>query len=220
MRIPQLAAAVAATLLLAACGSSPLEGKTGPEVVTAAADALEAAGAVHIAGAIEQDGQEGEVDLHLQGEDVTGTLTMEGAEMELLGVDGIFYMKGTPEFWASFGMPEGMTAMFDDRWVQLPGEAASEFADFSLAGFIEELRNPESSVKDDVRTDEVDGKDVVIVEQEDGSTLTVADDEKAYPLEMTGGDTPGGITFSRFGEEEDISAPADALDLEDMMGGA
>lgn len=99
-------------------------------------------------------------------------------------------------------------------------EAAGEVDDFSLDGFIEELRNPDSSVKDDARTDEVDGEDVVIVEQEDGSTLTVPTNEKAYPLEMTGGDTPVGITFSRFGGKEDISAPEDALNLDDMMGGA
>jgi hypothetical protein len=220
MRIPRLAAVVAATLLLAACGGSPLEGKTGSEVVTSAADALEEAGSVHLAGVIEQDGQEGEVDLHLQGEDVVGTISMDGAEMELLGVDGTLYLKGSPAFWASSGMPEEMSAVFEGQWVVLPGEAAGEFEDFTMAGFIEQLRDPDSPVEDDVRTDEVDGTDVVIVEREDGSTLTVADDEPAYPLEMTNGDADGELTFSRFSEEEEITAPADAMDLTELMGGA
>lgn len=66
MRIPQLAAATAAALLLTACGGSPLDGKSGPEVADAAADALEAAGAVHVQGTANQDGEEG---------DSTGTLT-------------------------------------------------------------------------------------------------------------------------------------------------
>ncbi|WP_324274879.1 hypothetical protein [Blastococcus brunescens] len=220
MRIPRLTAVIAATLLLAACGGSPLEGKTAEEIVTAAADVLEDAGSVHVSGAIDQDGQEGEVDLHLQGEDATGTISLGGAEVELLSVDGTSYLKASPEFWASFGMPEGMTTLFEDQWIVLPGEAAGQFGDFTLAGIVEELRNPESPLGDEVRTDELDGEDVVVVEQEDGSTLTVADDEKPYPLRMTGDDTPDGITFSRFGETEDITVPDDALDLEDMMGGA
>jgi hypothetical protein len=32
------------------------------------------------------------------------------------------------------------------------------------------------------------------------------------------GDSPGTLTFSRFGEKEDITAPADALDLNELMG--
>ena len=101
----------------------------------------------------------------------------------------------------------------------VPGDAASEFEEFSLAGFVTELRDPESPVKDDVESGEVDGEDVVIVEQEDGSQLSVADDEDSYPLQITNkGDSPGTLTFSRFGEEEDITAPADALDLNELVG--
>jgi hypothetical protein len=33
------------------------------------------------------------------------------------------------------------------------------------------------------------------------------------------GDSPGTLTFSEFGEEQDISAPEDALDLNELMGG-
>lgn len=221
MRIPQLTVAAAAALLLTACGSSPLEGKTGPEVADAAADALEEAGAVHVAGTIEQDGEEGEVDLQLQGEDLSGSLTLGGMEVQLLGVGGEVFMQAPPEFWASFGMPEEAAAMFDGEWVTVPGEAMAEFAEFSLAGFVEQLRNPEDEVKEEVRSDEIDGTDVVVAEQEDGSELYVADEDPSYPLRITeSGDSSSELTFSRFGEEEEISAPEDPLDLEEMMGGA
>jgi len=219
MRIPQLTVAAVAALLLTACGGSPLDGKTGPEVADAAADALEEAGSVQVSGSIEQDGEEGEVDLFLQGEDATGTLTMGGVDIELLSVGGKVYLQAPPEFWSGSGLPEEFAAQFDGQWVVVPAEGASEFEDFSLQGFIDELRNPESSVKDDVTTGEVDGKDVVVVEQEDGSTLSVADDDDAYPLEISNkGDNPGTLTFSRFGEEEDITAPDDALDLNELAG--
>ena len=103
MRIPQLARASAtaavAALLLTACGGRPLDGKTGPEVAAAAADALEEAGSVQVSGTIEQDGEEGEVDLFLQGEDATGTLTMGGVAVELLSVGGQVYLRFGDDGW-------------------------------------------------------------------------------------------------------------------------
>jgi hypothetical protein len=221
MRIPQLAAASAAALLLTACGGSPLDGKSGPEAVDAAADALEAAGSVHVQGTAGQDGEEGEIDMHFQGADGIGSLTFGGLELQLLTVDGEVYLQAPAEFWASFGMPEDAAAAFVDQWVIIPAEAAGEFADFSLDGFVQDLRDPEKPVEDEVSAGELDGEDVVIVEQEDGSTLSVADSDESYPLQMKNqGDSTGTLTFSRFGEKEDITAPEDALDLAEAMGGA
>jgi len=219
MRIPQLTVAVAAALLLTACGGSPLDGKSGPEVADAAADALEEAGSFHVSGTVEQDGEEGEIDLHLQGEDGIGTLTMGGVDVELLNVGGQLYLQAPPEFWGGFGLPDEVAAQFDGQWVVVPAEAAPEFEEFSLAGFVDELRNPETEIQDDVASDEIDGEDVVVIEQEDGSLLSVADADNAYPLRMTSqGDAPGTLTFSRFGEEEDIAAPDEVLDLNELMG--
>ena len=60
----------------------------------------------------------------------------------------------------------------------------------------------------------------MIVEQEDGSSLKVADDDPSYPLELTNsGDSEGTVRFSGFGETEDITAPADALDFSQLVGG-
>jgi hypothetical protein len=221
MRIRPVIVAAGTALLLTACGGSPLDGKTGQEVADAAADALEKAGAVHIEGTVQQDGEEGGVDLHLQGEDATGSLTMSGAELQLIVVDGTVYAQGGADFWGSFGMPEEGASLVEGKWIILPDEAAGDFAEFSLAGIVTSFRDPESKVKDDVRSDEVDGKDVVVVEQEDGSALSVTDDEPSYPLSLTNkGDSEGTLKFSRFGEKEDISAPDDAVDLTELMGGA
>ncbi|MGY2127985.1 hypothetical protein [Blastococcus sp. SYSU DS0617] len=214
-------ALVAGTLLLTACGGdSPLEGKTGSEVAEMAADALEESGAVRMSGTMTTDGEEGEVDLQLQGDDAAGSISIGGVEIELISVGGDVYMKAAPEFWASFGMPEEAAAEFEGQWVAVPGDAAADFAEFSLAGIADELRSPDGEIQDETRTDELDGEDVVIVEQEDGSSLTVADDDPPYPLQMSGGgDSEGTVTFSDHGEEQDISAPDDVMDLESVLGG-
>ena len=221
MRTRQLTAAstVAATaLLLSACGSSPLDGKTGPEVAGMAADALEEAGSVHVEGTIEQDGQEGELDLQLQGEDAAGTLTIDGVAIELVTAGGEQFIKAPEEFWASSGLPEEVGAELGGQWVSLPSEGA-DFAEFSLPSIIEELRNPSSDVVDDVTEDEIDGEDVVVVEQEDGSKLYVSADEPTYPLRLTSeGDEAGTLDLDEFGEDQDITAPEDAVDLGELFG--
>ena len=219
-RLTASATLAATALLLTACGSSPLEGKTGQEVAEAAAAALEEAGSVDVAGTLTTQGEEGEVDLHLQGEDASGTITFAGTEVQLLNVGGSVYLQAPPEFWSSFGLPEEAAAQFEGQWVVVPVEAGAGFSEFSLAGFVEELRNPDGEVKEEVSEGEVDGEDVVIVEREDGSSLKVADDDPSYPLELTNsGDSEGTVTFSGFGETEEITAPADALDFSQLGGG-
>jgi hypothetical protein len=222
MRTRPLAAtaALGATLLLSACGSSPLDGKTGQEVAEAAAAALEEAGSVDLTGTMSTQGQEGEVDLHLQGEDAIGSITIDGTELQLINTGGQVYLQAPPEFWASFGAPAEAAAELEGQWVVVPAEAGAAFSEFSLAGFVDELRNPDGEVKEDVTEGEVDGEDVVVVEQEDGSSLKVANDDPSYPLELSNsGDSAGTVTFSGFGETEDITAPADALDFSAILGG-
>jgi hypothetical protein len=211
------ASALAATLLLSACGSSPLEGKTGPQVADAAADALDEAGAVHVSGTMTSDGQEGQIDLQLQGDDVLGTITLGGAELQIIGTGGALYMQAPSEFWASSGLPPAAIAMFEGQWVKVPADQAGGMEEFSLTGFTTLLRDPDDgAIEDEVTTD----GDVVVVRQDDGSTLRVADDDPSYPLELTNkGDSAGTVTFSRFGEKQEISAPVNVLDLDALAGG-
>jgi hypothetical protein len=212
------AALAVGALLLTACGSSPLEGKNGTEVADLAADALEEAGSVRLSGSMTQDGQKTEIDMHLQGDDATGTITVQGTEIELISVDGDVYLKATEELLASFGAPAEQTADFEGRWIMVPAEDAADFTDFTLDSFIEQLRDPDDKIEDKTRSEEKDGDSVVVVEQEDGSTLTVADDDPPYPLELSGGDDEGTITFSNHGDEEDISAPDDVITEEELQG--
>ncbi len=221
-RLTAPATLVAAALLLTACGGGPLDGKTGPEVAAAAADALEAAGAFHLSGTISRGGSATEVDLQLQGQDAAGTLSLDGHEIELLTVDDAVYVQAPLAFWTSFGIPDGAAAELENRWVIVPADAAAGFQTFTLAGFVAEIRSPDGEVEDEVSSTEVDGDDAVVVSLEDGSSLTVLDDDPSYPVALTNdeGGSSGTLTISGFGEEQDITAPSDALDLAEVVAGA
>ncbi|MPQ98965.1 hypothetical protein GB931_13740 [Modestobacter sp. I12A-02628] len=237
MRIKHLVVGGLAAVLLAGCGGSSTDGEaesaapsssdsgngladqTGPEVVDAAADALETAGSVRVMGSTTTAGQAGDIDLQLQGDDTAGTVTIGGDVIELVSLAGAAYIKAPASFWQSSGVPAEVLPQLDGVWVVLPPEAAAGFEDLSLAGFIDELRNPTGVVSDEVTTAEVEGTPVVEVTEDDGSVLRVAAEGEPYPLELEStGDEAGTVMFSGFGEQQTIEAPPNPLDLTTLGG--
>ncbi|MCF6506754.1 hypothetical protein E9549_04945 [Blastococcus sp. MG754426] len=239
MRIQRLATAGAAVLLLAGCGGSEDAGTAAPatttaaesassladqdaaEVVDTAFGALEEAGAAHVVGSMEEGGTTQELDLQLQGEDAQGTITMDGATVELVYTAGTAYVRAPADFWASFGMPAEFAGQLEGQWVLMPEEAAGSFSTLTLSGLVQELRaSGGSDITGEVTSGELDGEPVVVVTQDDGSTLTVADDEDApYPLLIEDkGDAPATVRFSEFGETVEITAPENPVDLNTLGG--
>jgi len=235
MRFRQAVVLAATALLLTACGGgekgsdaaaassesgSALSRMSAQEVFDASFSALEKAGAAHVKGSLTEDGQETAMDLHLQDDDAIGSITIQGATLQFVYLDGVPYIQGTADFWTSSGVPADFAAQLGGAWVLMPKDAAAEFSGLTLSGLVDALTDTGgSTIAGQVTTDELDGEPVVVVTQSDGSRLTVADDDASYPLVAEDkGDAPGTLTFSRFGEREDITAPADAVDLDDLGG--
>jgi len=227
MRIRSLAVAGLAAVLLTACGGGGGSGngeaaKTGPQVATDAADALEQSGAAHLTGSITEQGQSGDVDLHLQGADVSGSITLGGHQVQLISTGGRIYARAPAAFWSTFGAPESVAGQLDGQWVVVPAQAASSFGTFTLRGLADELRKPSGgSYEDPVGADALHGQKVVVVTQTDGSTLDVAATGTPYPLTAgnKGSDSPGTLHLGDFGKKTTITAPANALDLSQLAGG-
>jgi hypothetical protein len=230
MRIRTLALTATTAVLLTGCGGgggdtaatptpTPTEDpRTGEEVVTDAVAALRGSGAVRAEGNFTQDGVEAALDMVLQDDGATGTLTMDGQEVGLLVVGSEAYLQAPAEFWSSFGTPDAFAQQIAGQWLRMPAEEAANFGPLSLAGLTDELVDPESGVQDEVETGEVDGQDVLIVTTENGSTMSVLADGSDYPVrvENTTEDTPGVMELSGFGEKQKIAAPADFIDLEEL----
>jgi hypothetical protein len=225
MRLRALAVTGLTAVLLTACGGGDSgngeAAKKGPQVAADAANALEQAGSAHLTGRVTEQGQSGDVDLRLQGSDVTGSITLAGQKVQLTSTGGTIYAQAPAAFWSSFGAPAAIAGQLDGKWVVVPEAAASSFDAFTLKGLADSLRSPkEGSIKDPVTKDQLDGKPVVVVTQSDGSTLDVAASGKPYPLKATdkGGTSPGTLNFSDFGAKTTITAPPDPLDLSQLGG--
>ena len=221
MRNRTLALLGTTALLLTACGSdgNGMAELSGPEVADRAATALEEAGSAAVGGEYAMDGESGEVELQVQGDDLTGTLTLGGLDVQLTAVDGQVYMQAPAEFWGGSGVPQEFAAELDGRWVLVPGEAAAGFQELTLQGLADELRSPgEGQYQEEVATEERDGEPVVVVSDDSGGSLVVAGEGEPYPLEVVGTEDEGTLRLSEFGEEQDITAPEDALDLADIGG--
>ena len=185
--------------------------RTGAELATAAADALEAAGAVHVSGTTGTGAEQQTLDLQLQGEDVSGTITAGGQTVQLLTVGGVSWFQGEADFWAGFGAPAELAG----RWVVVPAEQAAALDELTLAGVADELRSPsDGGIEDTVATGQLDGAEVQVVTQADGSALYVAAGDPPLPLRIVdAGSDAGTLTFDRHGETTAITAPTDAVDL-------
>ncbi|RBY92160.1 hypothetical protein DQ244_07610 [Blastococcus sp. TBT05-19] len=240
MRMRRLALAGAAALLLAGCGGSDesasdssaaassssesgseLSRMEAAEVVDASFTALEESGAARVVGSIEENGSLQELDLQLQGDDVSGSITMDGVAVQLISVGGQAYVQAPADFWSSFGMPAEFAGQLEGQWVLMPPEAAESFASLTLSGLVAELRSAGGdSVKGEVTTDELEGEEVVVVTQEDGSTFTARDDDaEPFPLLIEDkGDAPATVEFSGFGEPTEITAPPNPFDLNTLGG--
>ncbi|WP_029434168.1 hypothetical protein [Blastococcus sp. URHD0036] len=241
MRLRALALAGLSTVLLTACGStidgsaSPAgtlgagpgpsapadaasDAPTGPELNEAAIDALEQAGSVRIAGSMTMDGEQAEMDLRLSGDDVAGSMTVQGFTVQLLVVGGAFYMQAPEEMWTSQGVPPVMAAGLAGTWVLVPG-GEQEFADFSIAGMVEEMRSPGATIEEEVGDSELDGQPVHELRDSEGAVMLVAAVGPPYPLQFSKtGAEAGVVRLSEFGTVAPIDPPADFLDLEDLGG--
>lgn len=218
-----LAGGLLAATLLSGCATevagTASPAPTGPEAVADAAAALEQAGAFTVRGTALQGGQQVTLDVHVQGEDSTGTLTVDGATVRFVRVGSATYVQGTPQLWSSVGAPGEVATRLGDTWLLVPDEMAGIAAPESLGSMAAELRLPgESPVVDGVRVTTLDGAPVTVVSQADGGELWVAASGPAYPLHADdwGGDTQ--LTFSDFGVRQDITAPAGAVDLSHLGG--
>lgn len=203
-------------------GSSAFAEQEGAEIRDASGEAMGQLESVRVRGDITMGGDEISLDLATStAGDCTGTLTLDGAEAEVLSVGGQAWFRPSEEFWTAQAGPQAdqVIDLVAGRWVVLgEDDGFAEFCD--LDQLLDELVESDTeSTYETGEQSEVDGIAVVAVEStdEDGETSTgyvaVEEPHHLVRIEKTEGEDTGTVTFTEFDEPLEVEAPAD----EDMV---
>lgn len=191
------------------------------EILDAAEEATKGASSVHVSGTAEEDGQETELDLTLGEDGCEGTISLGGAEVEVLGADGQNWFRASDEFWEEQAGEDAavLLPLVSGKWIV---DSEGDFDDFcSIETFFE--GDGDSEEKEDLEkgdVEDVDGTEAIeLTYVEDGSDVSawIAVDEPNYLLRIVNDDA-GEFTLSDFDEDVSFEAPdsADVVDLNDL----
>jgi hypothetical protein len=208
-------------------GGSDFAKQSGAEIAKQSKEAMTGLDAVKFSGSITSDGQEISLDIQASSAgDCTGSLGLGGGKAEIMAKDGTEWFRPDEAFWrANAGdQADAVIATVGDKWVLDTDSNFSQFCDldaFFANLFKDDADSPEYKT---IGTDDLDGEEVVKVEQSDDkgtSTGYVRTEGEHYlvKIERTRGDDPGLVEFSEFGEEFDVTAPADdeVIDLNSLQ---
>jgi hypothetical protein len=220
-------AAVAAALALAGCSSgdpaaSPTPTTNGIEELTAeqimdkAQEALDEAGSFRLVGESTMEGQPGDLDIAVSGDDKQGTITTEGVSMELVIVDGEAYVTAEAAFWTDFVFGN------EDLLDQLEGKPVRFELGSIFSAMLDAVLEPAvTPTKGDVT--EVDGTPAIVLEYPDSlatehGQLYVSLVGEPYPLRYV--DDTITMDFEDIGEPVTIEAPdpAQIVDFNEIAG--
>ncbi len=192
-------------------------------IVDKAVGALGSAKSFTLKGDITTDSQKIGLDVKVSGSDVLGTMTLDGARVELLRVGGQMFIRPDEKFWTQTVGDAGatMVQLMGDKWAKLSSKDA-DFQEFFQIAEPAELLKPEGTLSKGA-TKTVNGVEAIgIVEAgADGGTLYVATTGEPYPVLVEGPAGQGQLAFGDFGATfDDIKAPAaaDVIDLDKLMG--
>lgn len=222
-----------ATALTACGGSDSFTDQSAEDIANASKDAMGDLKSVKVSGSITTDGQAVDLDVQTNSDGAcVGSIGLDGASAELLGVDGKTWFRPSQEFWEKSAgeSAEQIISIVGDKWVVVP-EGEDGFGQFcDLDDLLEQMLKDDD--EDDKATfskgdtEEIDGDEAIAIDQDDPengkSTGYVLVDDPHYlvKIEKTDGEDSGTVTFSEFDEDVDAEAPAeeDTIDLDNLAG--
>ena len=239
-RTPALAAALIASLVVAACGGSGEADKSPAQILQDVAAAVKGVTSFHLSGNVTSSGMQYSLDLHVAGpQNLEGSVTIGGVKANLALVDDTAYVQGG-QFIAQFAGQQA-ASLVGDSWVKLPADSASNlsmsfstFTDTSKLGACL-MSLPSTSLSKSTST--VNGQAAVVLTS-GGDSLSVATNGPAYPLQLSGsgnnstlsnsqcsssssgssssGSGSGSINFDGWGSTVSVTPPPNPVDLSNV----
>jgi hypothetical protein len=217
--------------LLGGCGSSSsssssngIASKSPEEIVAAAKTAAVGAASVHIAGSIVNEGKPISLDMEiLAHKGGKGQITLEGFAIRLVQVGGAVYLNASSDFYKHVA-GSAAAQLLQGKWLKASVSSAS-FASLASLTNISKLIDSTLGAHGKLAsagTKTINGQKAVgVSDTSRGGTLYVAATGTPYPLEIVKGGSGGGkITFDRWNQSVTLSAPAGAININQLQGGA
>jgi hypothetical protein len=219
---------VLALTAFAGCGSSSpsgngLAGKSTSQIVAATKAAAAGAASVHVAGSIVNEGKPIAFDLELvRGKGGKGQISLGGVSVQLVQLAGNVYIEGSKAFYTQVAGPEA-AKLLQGKWLKAPSSNSS-FASLTqlteLGKLIDTTLSSHGTLKKS-GTSTIDGRKVVgVTDTTRGGTLYVAATGTAYPIEIRKDGAGGGtIKFDRWNKPVSVTAPASAININQLQSG-
>jgi hypothetical protein len=221
--------ALLACAVLAGCGGSSSAGngiasESPAKILAAARAAADAAATVHIAGAaVVSKGTPSSIDMELlKGKGGRGRIRSEGVSVELIRIERAVYIKGNLAFERRIAGPT-VARRLQDKWIKAP-ENSGNFASFASVTDLRALLDSTLASHgklENAGTRVLDGHSVVALRDvSSGETLYVASTGAPYPIEVVkDGGSGGRIVFDRWNKPVTLTAPANAININQLQSG-
>jgi hypothetical protein len=174
---------------LVACGGDgkSLTSLSADEIFEKTKAAVAAAKSVHAAGDTIDRGTTFKLDLQVSETGSTGTLTAEGATIEMLFAGDAFFIKADKESWTALTRNAALGEVLEGRYVKVP-TTAHELAD--LRGFVDwDMFVQEEIMKDGLttkgETKSINGEEAIaLIDTQSGWTLWIPVEGKPLPSQV------------------------------------
>ncbi len=229
-------AALVAVLFAAGCGgggggggtsatqSSALASKPASAVVAEAVKAAEAASWVHVSGQIHSSGKQVGVDLSIaKGKGGVGTVTLDGAKVDLVLIGKNVYLRASSAFWKQYAGNAGAFAqLFADKWLKVPANNAqlgSLTGSANAKQLFKSLTTNPGTLENQGETTYKGQSVVAIHDATKNGTLYVSATGTPYPVAFVKtGPSAGALTFDSWNQPVTLTAPKGALDFSQLTG--
>jgi hypothetical protein len=218
-----LAAAMAFSLTLAACGGNAEATRSGPRILADASAAINSVKSFRMSASVSTSGGVGRFTFEVAGKGVgLGTFSLGNLQFQLEEDHATDYIKSS-SLWTSVG-GGALQQLLTGHWVSLP---ASNTLAQQLTGGLAALTSPSQTASSLTKgepkarragTSNVDGEGVVVVREAGGGEVLVATQGPPYPLEFRLGNGTT-LYLSDFGRTFSIRPPARSLSLLNVIAG-